>query len=252
MTDGPGAAARPPRFHGRRHGRRLRPGRRAVLETALPRLRIPLPPSGRTLDPAQLFPASLADVWLEIGFGAGEHLAAMARAHPCAGLIGCEPFVNGVAAVVAAVERERLANVRVFDDDARLLLPHLPDACLGRVFVLFPDPWPKARHAERRIIGAETLDALARVMRAGAELRFASDHPLMVRWTLEHVTGHAAFDWCAAGPGDWRQRPADWPATRYEAKARARGARCTYLRFVRRGALRDGANALSHPAESIY
>ncbi len=236
MSD-PGAAPgadRSRRWYGRRHGRRLRPGRRGLLETLLPRLRIVLPPHGERLEAASLGAGAGRDLWLEVGFGAGEHLAAQARAHPDIAFIGCEPFVNGVAGLLAHIERDGLANVRIFDDDARRLLDALPDACLGRVFVLFPDPWPKKRHRHRRFIGPATLDGLARVMADGAELRVASDSMTYIVWTLDHVTRHRDFRWTARTRSDWTQRPADGFPTRYERKARTQGAACVYLRFVRR------------------
>jgi tRNA (guanine-N7-)-methyltransferase len=199
----------------------------------LPRLRVTLPKEGGTLDPGGMFEPPVADVWLEIGFGGGEHLAAVAAENPRIGFIGCEPYVNGVANLLVLVERLGLGNVRIFDDDARLVLGALAEASIGRVALLFPDPWPKKRHANRRFVCRATLDALARVLRDGAELRIASDDPLLVRWTLAAVIAHPAFGWSPKGPEDWRGRPADWPATRYEQKAVARGARCTYLRVVR-------------------
>lgn len=198
----------------------------------LPRLRIPCEAS--CIDPSALFDPPVRDVWLEIGFGTGEHLVAQAAAHGDVGLIGCEPFVNGVAALLAHIDADGLTNVRVFDDDARLLLERLAEASLGRVFMLFPDPWPKKRHHKRRLVGPAGLDSLAKVMRDGAELRFASDHMGYVRWTLDHVLGHGAFAWTARHAGDWRAPPADGFATRYEAKARARGEACVYLAFRRR------------------
>lgn len=174
------------------------------------------------------------DLWLEIGFGDGEHLAAQAAAHPEIAFIGCEPYVNGVAKLLGRVEREGLANVRVFMDDARLLIDALDEASVGRGFLLFPDPWPKKRHHKRRFVNRDTLDRLARVLHDGAELRVATDDPGYCRWVLVHATSHPDFRWRVAGPGDWRTRSADWPATRYERKALAGGARCVYLTFERR------------------
>lgn len=200
---------------------------------SLPRLQIALPEMGGTLDPALLFAAPVADVWLEIGFGGGEHLAAQARAHPENGMIGCEPYVNGVAALLARIEAENIANIRILPSDARDLLDALPDACIGRAFILFPDPWPKARHARRRLVAPETLDALARILKNGAELRLATDDPGYLRWMLEHALRCADLRWTARSPGDWRTRPADWPATRYEEKAASQGRKSSYLRFVR-------------------
>ena len=181
------------RWHGRRRGHALRKGRQTLIEKLLPRLRMPAAVGAAPTDLAPLFPKTVEDVWLEVGFGAGEHLLEQARLHPAVGMIGCEPFVNGVAALLAGVERDGLSNVRVFDDDARLLLPRLPDAAIGRVFVLFADPWPKKRHHKRRFLAEENLDALAQVMKDDAELRFASDHMEFVRWTLDKVTRHPAF-----------------------------------------------------------
>ncbi len=189
---------------------------------------------GGVLQPHRLFMAQPDAVWLEIGFGGGEHLAAQAQAHPEVGFIGCEPFINGVAQLLQAVERNSLENIRIFPDDARLLLDALPEASVDRCFVLFPDPWPKRRHQRRRIISPDTLDALARVLRDDAVLRLASDHKEYIRWMLFHTIGHGAFDWQARGAADWRERPPDWPATRYEEKAATRGVDSIYLAFRRR------------------
>lgn len=232
--DDPAGSDLPPRFYGRRHGRRLRAGRGALLTTLLPRLRIVLPSQGSILEPRALFDGTVTDVWLEVGFGAGEHLATQATAHPDVGFIGCEPYVNGVASLLAQVAARKLANVRIFDDDARLLMAALPEASIGRVFVLFSDPWPKKRHSDRRFIGPGTRTDLARILKDGGELRFASDRMEYVRWTLEHITADPSFAWNARGPADWRHRPADWCQTRYEAKALTRGASCSYLCFRRR------------------
>ena len=161
----------------------------------------------------------MAGYWLEIGFGAGEHLARQAKAHPEIGFLGCEPFVNGITTLLAEIESHDIQNVRVFPDDARLILPALPTASVGRCFILFPDPWPKRRHRDRRLVAPAMLDTLARVMADGAELRLGSDHPDMVDWMLLHCRRHPDFLWTAKHPQDWQQRPADWPPTRYEAKA---------------------------------
>lgn len=193
-----------------------------------------MPPPGELLEPRGLFAQSVTEVWLEIGFGAGEHLLAQARRHPDLGFIGCEPYANGVAALLPAIAEDGTETVRIFPDDARLLLPRLAAASLSRIFVLFPDPWPKARHHERRLISPPVIAELARVMRPGGELRLASDHTGYVRWMLEHLTREPSpFRWLAQRPADWRTRPEGAVATRYEEKAFARGAACTYLRFVR-------------------
>jgi tRNA (guanine-N7-)-methyltransferase len=219
-------------FRGRRKGRALRPGRQRLLDKLLPHLKIDL--SAESVDPAGLFACAPRDVWLEVGFGGGEHLAEQARTHPDTGMIGCEPFINGVAKLLSEIDRDRLDNIRIHPDDARDLIDRLPDASIGRAFVLFADPWPKARHSDRRFIGPENLDRLARVMKDGAELRIASDQMPLIRWMLFHTTRHPDFEWSARGPQDWRSRPADWPATRYEAKAVAKGIHCIYLTFHRR------------------
>jgi tRNA (guanine-N7-)-methyltransferase len=184
--------------------------------------------------PAALFASPVRDLWVEIGFGAGEHLAAQAAAHPDVGFIGCEPFINGVARLLAAIDAGRLSNLRIVMDDARLLLRRLPDASVGRLFVLFPDPWPKARHHKRRIVGPATVPDFARILADGAELRLATDHPGYLAWMLEHLRADGRLEWLARRPGDWRSRPPDWPATRYEEKARRGGRNCAFLRFRRR------------------
>ena len=221
------------RLYGRRKGRPLRKGQQHLIDTLLPRLAIALPASGK-LDPRALFPHKPDQVWLEIGFGGGEHLVEQARAHPDVGLIGCEVFLNGIATLLAQVSSHGLANVRVHPEDARDLLDALPDASLDRVFLLFPDPWPKRRHAERRFIQSANLDLLARLMRPGAELRVATDDPIYIGWTLAHLVRHPAFAWTAREPADWRARTADWPGTRYESKALREGRQPVFLRFTRR------------------
>lgn len=221
-------------LYGRRLGRPLKQGREAALAEWLPRLAVAVPTEGR-LDPARLFDQTFDDLWLEVGFGSGEHLLAQAAAHPRTGMVGCEPFINGMAALLAEIARDpaRASNIRVLMDDARPLIAALPDASVGRFFVLFPDPWPKSRHHKRRFIGPENLVELARVMKDGAELRVASDHADYIEWTLEHLRDHPAFT-TIRPQSAWRERPADWPETRYEAKARAQGRAPAFLAFRRR------------------
>ncbi|MCC7274443.1 MAG: tRNA (guanosine(46)-N7)-methyltransferase TrmB [Alphaproteobacteria bacterium] len=228
------AAARARRIlHGRRQGRRLRQGQKAVLAAGLESLAVALPEAGRA-DPAGWFGRRYRAWWLEVGFGGGEHLAWQAARHPDVGLLGAEPFVNGVVSLLGHVGRAGLANVRIHPDDARDLIDALPDATIARAFVLHPDPWPKARHHKRRFVAADNLDRLARVMADGAELRLATDDLDYLDWMLEHTLAHPGFRWLARGPEDWRVRPVDWPPTRYEEKAVAAGRRAWYLRFERR------------------
>ena len=211
------AAVERPRFFGRRSGKALRRTALGLIDTVLPRLAIAVPAAGTVLDPAALFADPVRAVWLEVGFGGGEHLADLAEAHPDVGLIGCEVFKNGIASLLGHVQARGLANVRVFPEDARLLLPGLPEARLERAFVLFPDPWPKTRHSERRFICAENLDALARALVDGGQLRVASDDPVYVDWAGRQLDAHPEFEKVLATT-DRTQVPADWPATRYEQK----------------------------------
>lgn len=228
-------------IYGRRKSHRLRPGQRRLLAERLPLLQLSLPEVGE-LDPGDLFPDRRTRLWLEIGFGGGEHLAALARAHPEVGLLGCEPYVSGVARLLALAEAGGLANLRLLVDDARLLLPALPAGCLERIFVLFPDPWPKTRHHKRRIVNPATAQEFARLLAAGGELRLATDDGGYARAMLRTLLGRRELVWQAERPADWRTRPADWPPTRYEAKALAAGRRCVYLRFRRAATAAPGEN----------
>lgn len=228
-----------PHFYGRRSGHTLGPRRRARLEAILDRFGITAAdlPDG---NPARLFPAA-TPIWLEIGFGAGEHLAAQAAAHPDVGFIGCEPFRNGVATLARLIDEADLGNIRIFHEDVRLLMPTLAPAVFDRVFLLFPDPWPKTRHHRRRFVNRENLDQLARTMRDGAELRFATDHADYCRWSLARIRAHGAFEWTARRAADWRDRPADATETRFEEKALGAGRQPVYLRFLRRPRDTQGA-----------
>jgi tRNA (guanine-N7-)-methyltransferase len=222
------------RLYGRRRGRPLRAGQRALFETLLPQLGFAMPESG-VLDPRRLFDDTIREVWLEIGFGAGEHLAYQAAAHPDCGLIGSEVFEPGIAHLLTEVKDRPLANVRLFIDDARLALAALAPQSLGRAFILHPDPWPKERHKKRRIVSRETLDRLATALRDGAELRIATDDADYGEWIAERLAAHADF---VAMPTD--PRPADWPPTRYELKAQTQG-RAARLFCCRRRARSIGA-----------
>lgn len=224
-------APEPRRFHGRRLARPLTQRRKELIEHLLPRLRIALPEAG-TLDPRTLFDPPCSQVWLEIGFGGGEHLAWQAERHPEIGFVGCEPFLNGLASLLTAIDEKPLANVRLHPDDARLLMARLAPRSIERCFILFPDPWPKARHKKRRIVSTETLDWLAHAMTDGAELRLASDDAGYVAHMLEVATAHPAFAALRVGE-ESAHRPDDWPPTRYEQKALKKYAACRFLIFKR-------------------
>lgn len=203
------------------------------MDTELPRIRVNFPETARECDPRALFDAEIKHVWFEIGFGSGEHLAAQAEAHPKAGIIGAEIFESGIASLLRHRADRNLSNIRILDNDARAFLIQLADNCLDRVFLLYPDPWPKTKHAKRRFISPQTLDELARVMPAGAQLRVATDHPIYARWCLRHIPIHAGFSWQVTGPQSWRQRPTDGDATRYEKKAIREGRTPMYFTFLR-------------------
>ena len=222
------------RIYGRKHDRPLRARQRETLEAALPRLAAPDPDIGQ-IDPAMLFPDA-DEIWLEIGFGGGEHLLHQAQARPDVGLIGAEPFLNGVAKAVMGVVERDLGNVRIHHGDARPLLEALPDASIAKLFLLYPDPWPKKRHAKRRMVNPWFVAEAARVVKPGGIMRIASDIGDYISWTLMHVTASDAFRWTAQSPADWRGPWLDWPGTRYEAKAQREGRTPTYLTFQRASA----------------
>lgn len=220
------------RFYGRRKGKPLKSGRERLLDTLLPKVRVE-PPSA-ALDPRSLFTHAPPEVWLEIGFGSGEHLAAQAEAHPAVGFLGAEVFLNGVASLLRHVDERKLANVRIYDADVRPLLPAFPPSSLKRVSLLFPDPWPKTRHAKRRFVGPSNLNEVSRLLADGGEFRVYTDHPIYARWTLQHVPQHPDFEWRVTGPDDWRIRPTDSTPSRYEQKAVAAGRTPMFLRFFRK------------------
>jgi tRNA (guanine-N7-)-methyltransferase len=220
-------------FYGRQKGRPLRPKQAERLERLLPALRIDLNkhPPGRLSD---LYPVPVDDVWLEIGFGSGEHLAHRAAGNPSVGFIGVEPFINGHASLIERIDALDLRNVRLLDYEAAPLLDWLPPRSLARVVVLYPDPWPKRRHWKRRLISGKTLKKLAKLMQPGSELWLATDVADYAATSLAAALSSEAFDWVAKGPEDWRRPFPDWPGTRYEVKAKAAGRRPIYLTFRRR------------------
>jgi tRNA (guanine-N7-)-methyltransferase len=226
-------------LYGRRKGPKLSPRQQRLRDTLLPQLLLK-PEAGR--DPKSYF-ADVDDVWLEVGFGAGEHLLWQAEHHPRVGVIGAEPYEAGTNKLLSKLalnfsspvvtgevspgapqerretEGEIPPNIRLYEGDARDILDALPEKSLGRFFILFPDPWPKTRHHKRRFIQTAMLDTLARLLKPGAELRFATDDKSYLPYALERLMAHPAFVWTANGQNDWKTRPSDWPQTRYEAKA---------------------------------
>ncbi len=216
------------RSYGRVKARPIKARQATLLETLAPKVDIPDGP----FDPRDLKPDA-REVWLEIGFGGGEHMAGQAARDPDLLVIGVEPFLNGVASALRHVDEQALANVRVHQGDAREVVARLPDGCLDRVFILFPDPWPKARHHKRRIVQADFLAELARKLKPGGRLRFATDWADYADWTLERVLKSGLFDWPAETADDWRVPPADHLTTRYEEK-RLGDCAPVFLDFVRR------------------
>ncbi len=217
------------RLYGRRQSHRLRAGQEALVEDLLPRLSVP---DAGPLDAAMLFGQD-CPLELEIGFGGGEHLAAQAAARPETGFIGCEPFLNGVVQALGHVRDGALANIRLHMGDALTVLEQLPDASLQRVYLLHPDPWPKARHAKRRMVNPGPLDRIAAKLVPGGEFRLGTDDPTYCRWSMMVMNGRRDFAWTAQGPSDFLERPADWPETRYERKARRHGHEVWYFTYRR-------------------
>lgn len=234
-----------PKFYGRRQGRRIRKAKTTLLEEFLPKLKLDVL---KIADKEKLFGVSVEKIFLEIGFGNGEHLAGQALKNPNVGFIGAEVFKNGVANLLTLLTGikegdklpekisllpERTDNIRVFDDDVRLLFSKLPDNFLDKIFVLFPDPWPKSRHANRRFINPENLKELARVLKKGGILRVATDHKIYKGWTLRQLSSCPGFRWTATCGNDWKHAPIDWVETKYQRKAVREGRRPIFLDFER-------------------
>jgi tRNA (guanine-N7-)-methyltransferase len=223
----PPGGAPPDRLYGRQRGHRLRPRQQALLDVCLPRMRLPAD-----------FSPPAAGLWVEIGSGGGEQCYAQITAHPDIFYIACEVFENGICSLLSRLVIESdlstghlPANLRIWDDDARRLLRLLPEGCVEKLFLLFPDPWPKSRHAKRRFVHPENLAMVARVLKPGAEWRIASDDPTYQRWVIDVMAAQAFFALCEPV----LQRPVDWPPTRYETKALKAGRQPFYWRFVRSG-----------------
>lgn len=227
-----GAAHRRGAFFGRRKGHRLRKQQAELYQQLLPKLSLDIAqPAPRDL--ASLFPFAPEKFQLEIGFGGGEHLLHEARMHPRTGFIGCEPFINGMAKMLAAISHEKTQNIRLHPGDALYLLDWLPDTSLDRIDILYADPWPKRRHWKRRFISDENVVRFARILKPDGILRFASDIGTYVEWTLVRLLRNREFLWLAEKADDWRRPWPGWPGTRYEQKAIREGRKPSYLEFRR-------------------
>jgi tRNA (guanine-N7-)-methyltransferase len=236
-----------PKFFGRRQGRVIHRAKSFLLDNFLPRIRID---SNKKVDLEQCFGSEKNAYALEIGFGDGDHLAALSAKMPNVGFIGVEVYRNGVANLLSLItglkdgRDEDLAkevtllpgrtdNVRIYDDDVRLLFAALPDACFDKIYLLFPDPWPKSRHANRRFINPDNLRELARLLKKGGILQVATDHPIYKKWTLDTMHKNSDFRWTAKTSDDWRNPPADWAETKYQRKAVREGRRPVFFEFER-------------------
>lgn len=174
------------------------------------------------------------EIWLEVGFGNGEHILTQAMRNPDVLFIGCEPFINGIAALAKDIVEQDVKNIRIWNDDAHFLIEKMPDDCISRAFVLFPDPWPKAKHAKRRFIRQETLGIFSRIMKSGAILRMATDVEDLAQWMLEQAREHPDFQWCKESQTDWNKPPEDWVQTRYQTKGFEAGRQSHYIFFERK------------------
>jgi len=219
-------------IYGRQKSRPLSKRQKKRVEELLPSLRLDLSQAPDTQLSNALKEQQVA--WIEIGFGGGEHLAWQAEKNPHVTFIGCEPFINGMAKILGVIETRQLKNIRLYDDDARDILDWLEPSTIDRAFILYPDPWPKKRHHKRRFLNPANFARLARVLKPGAQLRIATDIGDYARSLLLAYRANGEFIWTARGPNDWRQRPADWPPTRYEEKAMRAGRKCTYFIFLRK------------------
>jgi tRNA (guanine-N7-)-methyltransferase len=217
------------RLYGRGKGHTLRPGQKVLVSDLLPKVSVP----EGALDAMILF-GDNRPLEFEIGFGAGEHLAWQAAQRPSSGFIGCEPFLNGIVGALAHIRDGELNNVRLHMGDALEALKRFPDGSLDRVYLLHPDPWPKARHAKRRMMNPGPLDRIAAKLKPGGEFRFGTDHPVYIRWAMMQMNKRRDFEWQINAARDFQVRPDDWPETRYERKARTvYGHEVWYFRYIK-------------------
>jgi tRNA (guanine-N7-)-methyltransferase len=217
------------RLYGRSSGHKLRKSQQQLVDELLPAISVP---AEGPVDSVTLFGED-RPLHFEIGFGSGEHLAYRADMLPDHGFIGCEPFLNGVASALTHIRDQRLANVRLWNNDALDVLRRIPDGALTMVYLLHPDPWPKARHAKRRMVNDGPLDLIAAKLKPGGEFRLGTDDPTYCRWSMMVMNRRRDFEWLAERPADFLVRPGGWPETRYEAKARRQGREVWYFRYRR-------------------
>ncbi len=217
------------RLYGRRTGHKLRVGQAALIEDLYPQVEVP---ESGTLTATRLF-GDDRQLHFEIGFGSGEHLAGQAVAQPEQGFIGCEPFINGVVGALQHVDEQKITNIRLHMGDALQVLARLPDASLTRVYLLHPDPWPKMRHAKRRMMNPGPLAMIAAKLKRGGQFRFGTDHPIYVQWAMMQMNQRPEFAWQVSDCRDFQKRPTDWPETRYERKARRLGHEVWYFEYMR-------------------
>ncbi|MBL95992.1 MAG: tRNA (guanosine(46)-N7)-methyltransferase TrmB [Magnetovibrio sp.] len=222
-----------PIFHGRRKAYKLSIRKKFLINEVLPSFRIRVPQDSKNINLVDLFPSKPEELHLEIGFGAGEHLLAKAIQNPKVGFIGVDPFLNGVASLLNGLIYNNVKNIRIFDDDVRLILDYFPCESVKTVYILFNDPWPKVRHHKRRLVQDDMIRILANITVGGGHIVFASDHADFVRWTLKKFTNSPFFFWEAESKKDWSIRPRDWIPTRYEEKALLKKRKITYLTFTR-------------------
>lgn len=217
------------RTFGRVKGRILAQNVQKIVDEKLPALLVP----EDTSDPKAVFNRSVKEVIVEIGFGSGEHLAHLAKQNPDIGYIGCEPYLNGIATLLQTIDQENIQNIRIFRGDARVLLTQFPEYSISKIFVLFPDPWPKRKHHKKRLISGEFPALLARLIKPGGGLLLATDHTDYACWMLSFMLRETAFEWQAKSPEDWAREPKGWVETRYQQKAKKQGRNAVFFSFLR-------------------
>ena len=219
----------------------MRPARAALVQELLPVFSIDIVEEAngavRQLDLAQIFGDEVKEIWLEVGFGSGENLVACAKHNPQVGIIGCDPFFEGVGKLISRINTTKLENIRIYPGDARDLLRALPPSCLSKLFALFPDPWPKKRHHKRRLFQTSFLGSIAGSLQDDGEVIFSTDHAEYARWVLGLFLESPYFAWEVRSADDWLQHPKDVASTRYELKALRAGRRSLFLRFRRKGSV---------------